>query len=124
MLARCNSVHPVLRPNGTDWPAVLTGLPSLRTLYLNNNPLTYLPNTSFAQLTNLSDIRLNNCLISELPESHFYNNTKITDIRLSGNFLRSIPDGYFKGLPVLYQVYMNNNLYVWRATSTYPLSAP
>ena len=42
----------------TNWTSIFSGLPSLKILYLNNNRLTYLPNSTFANLTNLTEIRL------------------------------------------------------------------
>ena len=85
------------------------GLTKLRTLYLDNNGLTELPDEVFAGLTALKDLYLNNNELTTLPGGVFAGLTRLKVLTLYHNALLKLPDGVFEPLIALEALYPSDN---------------
>ena len=85
------------------------GLTKLRTLYLDNNGLTELPDEVFAGLTALKELYLNNNELTTLPGGVFAGLTRLKVLTLYHNALLKLPDGVLEPLIALEALYPSDN---------------
>ena len=85
------------------------GLTKLRTLYLDNNGLTELPDEVFAGLTALKELYLNNNELTTLPGGVFAGLTRLKVLTLYHNALLKLPDGVLEPLTALEALYPSDN---------------
>ena len=88
---------------------VFAGLGSLEELFLNHNQLSELPEDVFAGLDSLEDLFLNHNQLSELPEDVFDGLGSLEELWLSNNQLSELPEDVFDGLDSLEDLFLNHN---------------
>ena len=89
---------------------VFAGLTALKVLYLNDNRLTALPDDVFDGLTALEFLYLGkNKQLTELPVGVFAGLTSLKLLYLDNNGLTTLPDGVFEGLISLQVLRLQGN---------------
>ena len=88
---------------------VFDGLGSLEELFLNHNQLSELPEDVFDGLDSLEDLFLSNNQLSELPEDVFAGLGSLEELWLSNNQLSELPEDVFAGLDSLEELWLSNN---------------
>ncbi|XP_071850989.1 uncharacterized protein [Apostichopus japonicus] len=81
----------------------------LQYLLLQRNNLTFLSNTSFFGLPNLTEIDLSYNGLKYLPEDLLSNCSDLTALHLGNNQLSTIPTGFFRATPKIVYLTMSKN---------------
>jgi hypothetical protein len=84
-------------------------LSKLKTLNLDNNRLSTLPEGCFKELTALQWLYLTNNQLSTLEEGCFTGLTALQWLYLTNNQLSTLEEGCFTGLTALQELYINDN---------------
>ena len=89
-------------------PVITQALVGLDVLRLNNNTLTQIPESAFANLTNLTELHLNENAIVSIAANAFEGLSSLELLDLNNNNIDSLPVGVFSDLTVT-QIDLSNN---------------
>ncbi|KAE8292148.1 hypothetical protein D5F01_LYC09514 [Larimichthys crocea] len=86
--------------------------PSLESLLLQENRITYITSGALRHLGNLTRLDLEDNRIRAIQPGALQGLNKLQVLKINSNCLRSVPERAFDGLPRLRSVDLNNNLWV------------